>query len=193
MVGPDRNVGCRVQNCIGQADVTVTALSRLAGFTTQLTLELNMTKTFAGCCSMLLALGLQVFPAGLGSAQAATPGQEEVTVDGPYTVRQELTKRALGGEMSETTLSVSQHVSYADLDLSKADDVAKLRERVKTAAADSCRELQRRFPSLTYIPMPYQTPYQCARTAAGPALARVDAITSQSVARADTGMSPSRY
>ena len=146
-----------------------------------------MTKTFAGCCSALLVIGLPIFPGGLGSARAATTGHEEITVDGPFVVREQTTKRGLSGEMAEKTLTVSQNVSYADLDLSKPADVEKLRGRVNTAAVDSCKELVRRFPSSIYIPVGDDR--RCAKDAAGRAMARVDAIASQSVARVNTGAS----
>jgi UrcA family protein len=147
-------------------------------------MEPNMTKIFAGCCSALLALGLQLVPGGLRSAQAAITGDEEVTVVGPYTVGKATTKRALGGEMPELTISVSQSVSFADLDLSKPGDVATLRGRVKAAARDSCRELDHRFPSAIYIPMESDR-RECVRNATGQALARVDTITNGALARAD--------
>ena len=110
---------------------------------------------------------------------------ERITVAPPYTVRQEVTSRAMNGEIGEQKLSVSQQVSYADLDLSKHADVETLRERVRAAAKDSCRELNRRYPKAAYIPVTNDT---CARDAARDGLARVDAITAQSVASANTGM-----
>lgn len=152
-----------------------------------------MTKTLAGCCGALLVLGLQILPASFSPAQAqqARAGEEEqVTVDGPYIVRQEKTKRSMGGLTAEQTISVSQRVSYADLDLSRQSDVNLLRWRVKAAAKDSCRQLERRFPSSLYIPD--QTMHQCIRDAADQALAQVDAVASRSLARANTGQTVAR-
>ena len=136
-----------------------------------------MRKTFGGFGVALLLL----LPGATAPAWAA-PESEQITVDGPYTVRQEVTKRGMGGELAEQTLSVSQNVGYSDLDLTKHADVEKLRDRVRTAAKDSCRELDRRFPVSTYIPV---TSRSCARDAARDGLAKVDAITTQSVASAD--------
>src|SRR3954462_7366768 len=148
-------------------------------------MEPIMTKTFTGCCSALLVFGLQSFTATPATAQAAPSGQEEVTVDGPYVFHQQTTKRAMNGQMAEKTISVSQQVSYSDLDLSKAGDVETLRTRVKTAAKDDCRELDRRFSPSIYVP--FDDRRSCVRHATGQALARVDAIASQSLARANTG------
>jgi UrcA family protein len=126
---------------------------------------------------------LLLLPAATAPAWAAQ--SEEITVDGPYTVRQEVTKRPMGGDIGELHLSVSRSVPYSDLDLTKHADVETLRERVRAAAKDSCRELSRRFPVSTYIPVTTDT---CARDATRDGLAKVDAIAGQSVASANTGM-----
>lgn len=146
-----------------------------------------MTKTVAGCCASLLILGLQVFPAGL--AQAASQ-EEQVTVDGPYTVQHQVTKRAMQGRMEEETISVSQQVGYSDLDMSRQSDVDRLRDRVRTAAKDSCRELERRFPSAVYIPD--KTRFECVREATSQAMAQIDAVASRSMAQANTGRAVAR-
>ena len=135
-----------------------------------------MRKTFGGFGVVLLIL----LPGATVPAWAA-PESEQITVDGPYTVRQEVTKRAMSGDIGEQTFSVSQNVGYSDLDLTKHADVETLRQRVKAAAKDSCKELNRRFPSSIYIPV---TTDNCARDAARAGLARVDAAAAQSVASA---------
>lgn len=146
-----------------------------------------MTKTLAGCCASLLILGLQVFPAGL--ARAASE-EEQVTVDGPYTVQHRVSKRAIQGRMEEETISVSQKVGYSDLDMSRQSDVDTLRDRVRTAAKDSCRELERRFPPSVYVPD--QTRFECVRDATRQAMAEVDAAASRSMARAGNGPAVAR-
>ena len=146
-----------------------------------------MTKTLAGCCASLLVLGL---PVGVVPAQAASSQEEQVTVDGPYTVQHQVTKRAIRGRMEEETMSVSQRVSYADLDMSKQSDVDTLRDRVRTAARDSCRELERRFPSSVYIPD--KTRRECVVDTTSQAMAQVETVTSRSLARANTGPTVAR-
>lgn len=138
-----------------------------------------MRKTFGGFGVALLLL----LPGATAPAWAA-PESEQITVDGPYTVRQEMTKRSMGGDMGEQHLSVSQNVGYSDLDLTKYADVETLRQRVRTAAKDTCRELSRRFPVSMYIPVTTDT---CARDAARNGLAQVDAVAAKSVASADMG------
>lgn len=146
-----------------------------------------MTRRFAACCGALLALNLQPFPAGLGSAQAAQLGmdlgRENITVDGPYTISQEMTRRALRGRPPETTLSISQQVRYGDLDLSKPSDVDELRDRLSAAARDNCRQLDLRFPREIHIPD--QSRFQCLRNGRNNAVAQLEAITGRAVASAD--------
>ena len=139
-----------------------------------------MRKTFGG-----LGVALFLLLPGITAPAWAAREDERITVSGPYTVRQEITQRNMGGQMQEQKLSVSQDVSYADLDLTRHADVEKLRERVNAAAKDSCKELDRRFPVSTYIPV---TTRSCARDAAREALAQVDTIAAQSVANANGNM-----
>ena len=108
-----------------------------------------MRMAFSGCCTTLLVLSLLFLPSSLGPARAADSEAGQVTVDGPYTIRQE-TEPFLGAQMGEVKLTVSQRVSIADLDFSRQADVNMLRERVKTAARESCLELERRFPPSIY-------------------------------------------
>jgi UrcA family protein len=173
----DRNVRCDVLKYIRRADAAFPIWLPACRFHHANKLETEMRKTFGGFGAALLIL----LPGAAMPAWAA-PESEQITVDGPYTVRQEVTKRGMGGELAEQNLSVSQNVGYSDLDLTKHADVEKLRDRVKTAAKDTCRELDRRFPVSTYIPV---TSRSCARDAARDGLAKVDAVAAKSVASAD--------
>ncbi|HWU54281.1 MAG TPA: UrcA family protein, partial [Rhizomicrobium sp.] len=87
-----------------------------------------------------------------GSALAAGDS-EQVTVDAPYTIRQQPMTRTMLGQMPERRVTVESSVSYADLDFSKQADVDTMRDRLRKAVRDNCRELDRRFPSLVYIPV----------------------------------------
>lgn len=53
------------------------------------------------------------------------------------------------GEEDVTTVSVSREVAFRDLDLTTPDGRFALQERVKQAASDACRELDRRLPART--------------------------------------------
>ena len=77
-------------------------------------------------------------------AQEASQPSEQVTVFAPYVV----TKASTGPTKSRvTTVTMSRNVSFEGLDLTSADGQATLESRVKQAAADVCKELDRRYPS----------------------------------------------
>jgi UrcA family protein len=50
-------------------------------------------------------------------------------------------------------LTMSRSVSYHDLDLRSAEDVATLEGRVREAALDLCHELDRRYSPTIYVPL----------------------------------------
>ena len=101
---------------------------------------------------MLAAAGALL--CGLVSASPAvaqapsSEAAEEVIVRAPYVVRREPLAR--GGAPSSFSnpelISLSRGVTYADLDLSKAQGVAELETRVRTTARDVCQELNNRYP-----------------------------------------------
>ena len=120
----------------------------------------------------LFILGCGVSCVAAVSAQAR-PSEEQVTVESPYTIRQQVVRPAMFGEMQETQVSVDQDVSYADLDLSKTADLDTMKSRIRQAAKDSCNELDRKFPRTIYIPAFGRN---CVKDAADQALARLDEI-----------------
>jgi len=123
-------------------------------------MESKMKTILSVCCATLFVLSLQVLPGALVTAQAAD--SEEVIVDGPYTISQ-VQEPWLGLTMGELKISVSRRVNFSDLDFSKQADLDELRDRLKTAAMDSCVELERRFPSMIYSSD--RTRKQCVREA----------------------------
>jgi UrcA family protein len=108
-----------------------------------------MTKNLYGLCGALAIVGI----CSTGQALADPRDAEEVTVGSPYTIRQQAMTRSLRGQMQETRITVESRVSYAGLDFGKQADVDTMKERIRTAARDNCRELDRRFPSATNIPV----------------------------------------
>lgn len=50
----------------------------------------------------------------------------------------------VGGEVDPTMLTITEPVSYSDLDLSRASDVNELRPRVRDTAIDLCSQLAAR-------------------------------------------------
>ena len=105
----------------------------------------------------LMVAALGAFLCGFVSANSPAVAQgvsppseasEEVIIRAPYVVRREPLAR--GGAPSSFSnpelISLSRGVSYADLDLSKAQGVAELETRVRATARDVCQELNSRYP-----------------------------------------------
>jgi len=126
-----------------------------------------MTKNLYGLCGALVIMGACC----TGSALAADT--EEVRVDAPYTIRVQPLTRYLGGQMQETRITVESNVSYAGLDFSKQADVDAMKDRLRKAARDNCRELDRRFPSSVYIQVGST---DCVKTATRQSLAQLNEI-----------------
>ena len=131
-----------------------------------------MTKTLRGFCAMLLVLNLGTIGAGSASV-AAAESDEKVTVTSPYTIRQQVLTRSLSRQMQTGRISVEQNVSYADLNLSKEADADVMRQRLKAAALQGCKELDHRFPRSIYVPV-HDT--NCVKDATARALAKLDGI-----------------
>lgn len=114
--------------------------------------------------ALLLAAGpLQAQEMGLPT--------EEITVYAPYAVH----KVQSGTTRSPAlTVTLTQRVSYHDLDLAKDGDAAELKQRIHAAAADVCKELDRRYPKTVYIPI--TSTRNCARDAEKAGLAQAEAI-----------------
>jgi UrcA family protein len=85
-----------------------------------------------------------VFCSATGMAAYAQEASEKVTVFAPYVVKKTTKDRV-------TTISVSRDVSYQDIDLTASDGQAALEARVRQAAQDVCRELDRRFITSAYV------------------------------------------
>ena len=87
----------------------------------------------------LVALGL----ASLSDVAMAQQQPDEVTVVAPREIARSQTGRL--GARTEV-VSVSQEVSYKDLDLKTPEGAKELNRRVTEAADDGCAELDRLFP-----------------------------------------------
>lgn len=82
--------------------------------------------------------------------QAAAPplrSAEEVIVRSPYIVQRERPTRSPAPYNFDNPelISVSRHVSYADLNLFSPTGIAVLERRIRDTAKDVCEELERRY------------------------------------------------
>jgi UrcA family protein len=133
-----------------------------------------MTKKLRRYWGILLVLGPGTICAGPVSARTAS---EEMTVyESPFTIRQEPITRGWGRNLPETRISVSKEVSYAGLDFSKATDVTAMEDRIRDAARENCRELNRRYPPSIFAPVDSGGNSTCVRDATNQGLAQLDGL-----------------
>jgi UrcA family protein len=96
--------------------------------------------------TVLAATALLLVQSGIACAQEAPRAtHERTTTDSPYTI-QYSTVVAGPGLRQAGKVAVSLPVSYADLDLGTAAGVEALKERVKVAARQVCRQIDLRDP-----------------------------------------------
>ena len=134
-----------------------------------------MTRKICGLYGALLMLGLAASSFGSSAAQdlRSSAQDEEVRVTSPYTILQQALPRSLSESLLISHIIVEKSVSFSDLDLTKQADVDKMKDRIRQAAKDSCRELNRRFPRALYIPV---DDTNCVRDATYRSLARLDEV-----------------
>jgi UrcA family protein len=118
----------------------------------------------------LLMMGALASCIGLGMAAAKSPPgpSERVTVFAPYLIQ----KTAIGSTRAPImVVTITRAVSYHDLNLKTVEDVTTLETRVKRAAHDICRELDRRYPKSVYVPLSGEK--NCAQFAANSTMMQV--------------------
>jgi len=134
-----------------------------------------MTRKLFSLCGTLLALELGAFGAGSVTPVAAQEPSEAVTVyhHAPYTIQRRTLAPALGKRsMPVEQITVGKDVSSAGLNLSRPADRDQMNDRIRQAAVDSCRELDRHFPESIYMPVGSE---DCVESAINGAVARLGA------------------
>jgi len=128
--------------------------------------------------SLMLISAAMLITNGPTVAQPASPQpgmHETVTVVAPYIVRRAgvtpaTGTPATGGGMARQleVVSVDRVVNFSDLDLASPSGAATFEKRINDAAAEACREIDKRYPKNVYIPV---SPNQdCVGIAAGNAM-----------------------
>lgn len=139
---------------------------------------MKMIWLMAALAGSLIAVGA---PAAGQPAAEKAQAHETIEVFAPFVVRREATNPRRGMSREYLSLiSVDRRVSFHDLDLKKAEDRATLDSRVKQAAEDACKELERRFPQRIYIPVPENQ--DCVKNATEEALVQVNALIAAATA-----------
>lgn len=105
--------------------------------------------------------------ASLAAPALAQPADEEIIVSGSY------------GKVSDSTQSLSQSVSYADLDLSTVGGRAELRHRVRLTARYLCEKLGETDTGSSVAP-------SCRDAATKDALSRVGTLEAHAAPRGTT-------
>lgn len=103
-----------------------------------------MKKTLK-CAAALTILAAVILP-----AFAAEEPTEEITVFAPFVVKKAPAGRS---RYPVTQVTATQGVNFHDLDMSQPGADAKLQERVRLAAENICRTLNRRYPPRIFIPV----------------------------------------
>lgn len=100
----------------------------------------------ASCTALAGAALLAVVSIGFAplSVQAAEPGMEEVIVVAPRVMYEQ--ERRIGSHNVSSGSMLEARVSYADLDLARTEDVARLESRLEAAANRACRQLAKESP-----------------------------------------------
>ena len=101
------------------------------------------------------------------AAQDAAP-TEEVDVTAPYVVKMGTTSSGI------KTVTMSSHVNYHDLDLTKDGDVATLQQRINDSAKTLCRKLENHYSTGTWKKT--RQDLDCAKNASAGALAEADMV-----------------
>ncbi len=107
---------------------------------------MNPILTFSfvsGAFFALAATGLVINADPAIAQQADEEVIEEIVVTAPPVRRQ--FKRRRGGGWDEV-VELRRRVSFADLDLSKHQDITELETRIETTAREACEKLQEMFP-----------------------------------------------
>ena len=125
------------------------------------------------CCGLLTAMAMMTV-ATPAVAQDEPEYQDDIVITGHY------------GRLPSDVESASQHVSYADLDLSDREDRAELRRRISLTARYLCDRLGEDDSSSTLAP-------SCRETATRDALARVGKIEAHFAPRGTAWIAPARW
>ncbi len=114
----------------------------------------------------LLVAGLALV-GGVMAAEQPT----EITITASGEAKVVVGRSAYGAPIELVTLT--RHVSYADLDLSKSAGAAELEKRIDQTAKDACKELDNRYP---FEP---KMAGECVRSATKEAMEQVHAVVAK--------------
>jgi UrcA family protein len=133
--------------------------------------------------SFILIMTAGLVTAGAALAQnAVKPGDitptETITVVAPYIINEKAVptgNTVANPRVRLMDVSLLGTASYADLDLSKPQDAATLRTRVRDEAKTLCKRLADQYPPAVYVPVTNQ---DCVKTATDDGMVAADILIS---------------
>jgi UrcA family protein len=120
--------------------------------------------------------------ANVVSAQEAGQTPEEIAVVAPYQVQREVVQRGTSTRAPVELVSLTRHVSYADLDLALHADVMELEQRVHDMAETACKQLSDTFPAVESESRESDMP-KCVEKAVAGAMTQVDKAAAMAAKR----------
>lgn len=118
----------------------------------------------------IAALTFAIIGSTLAGAAALAQPVEEITIIAPHQVhRKNVGKTTIGAPIEE--ISLTHHVGYNDLNLTKPEDVETLKTRITDMAKEGCEELDELFP----LDKDIDKNRQCVRDATSQAMAQISA------------------
>ena len=132
---------------------------------------MKMPVYLPACCGLLTAVAM----IGAATPAMAQDDQEDIVITGHY------------GRLPSNVETASQHVSYADLDLSYPPDRRLLRHRIELTARYLCNRLGETDGSAG-DPIP-----SCREVAVRDALARVGTVEAHFAPRGTAWVAPARW
>ena len=132
---------------------------------------MKMSFCAPACCGLLTAMAMMT----VATPAMAQDDQEDIVITGHY------------GRLPDNIESASQHVSYADLDLSYAADRNVLKHRIELTARYLCDRLgEDDSSSSSLVP-------SCRETAVRDALSRIGTVEAHFAPRGTAWVAPARW
>ena len=127
---------------------------------------------------LIMAAGLMTASAAAVAQNTVNPASitptETITVVAPYIIN-EKPVAAAPPRVKLMDVSLLGTASYADLDLSKAQDASTLKTRIQDEAKSLCKRLEDQYPAAIYVPVTNQN---CVKTATDDAMETADILIS---------------
>jgi UrcA family protein len=120
------------------------------------------------------AIGIFASSAFAQSIQSNGQPIERVVVVAPYLVTEKPAPATQSTPRQKLfTVSLLGEANYGDLDLSKEEGAAKLKERVHDTATQLCNRIEKQYPSAVYVPVGNQ---DCVKAAVDDAMTAVNVL-----------------